>query len=344
MRRERDNSGLTLVVCMLLASLLVHLLMWPVGDGLIGIGWDAPPLPRSDGWMQVALVPPEEEPPPEADAQPRPAEPPGRLIKQDRVRKESVPDDAKYVSEFDQSTDKESRAPNQRPLPGGVPMQPGHAPDANNSPATRPNPQQALPSPTSSQGPAEQGEGRQAEGPQVDPALFGPLPLAPGRSSPSGNPGLRGTPGAMERALGQAGSFDSVDDDVPEGVENVLNSRRWKYASFFNRIRDAVAERWRPDEVHSARDPDHSKYGTIPRVTRLFIKLNPDGSIHKISIDSSCGLGYLDEEAIRAIRAAAPFGNPPAQLVDPRSGLIEFGFGFTLEFDKAGGRIFRYQH
>jgi len=148
----------------------------------------------------------------------------------------------------------------------------------------------------------------------------------------------------MQRALGQPGSFDAIDDDVPEGAENLLNSRRWKYASFFNRVRDAVAERWRPDEVHRARDPSGTKYGKIPRVTRLYIKLNPDGSVHGISVDSSCGLGFLDEEAIRAVRSAAPFGNPPPQLVDPRSGLIEFGFGFRLEFEKGAGRIFRYAH
>lgn len=333
MRRERDNSALTLVVWMLLASLLVHLLMWPVGDQLIGLGWDAPPLPRSDGWMQVALVPPEEEAPPEPEAQPRPPEQSGRLIKQDRVRKESVPDDAKYVSEFDQSTDKETRAPNVRPTPGGLPLLPGR-PDADNSQVKGPSRPQAP----------SLHEGQQPEGPQVDPGPFGPLPLSPGRTSPGGNPGLRGTPGAMERAMGQAGTFDSIDDDVPEGAENILNSRRWKYASFFNRIRDAVAERWRPEEVHRARDPSGTKYGTIPRVTRLFIKLNPDGSVNGISTDSSCGLDFLDEEAIRAIRAAAPFNNPPPQLVDPRTGLIEFGFGFRLEFEKGGGRIFRYSH
>ncbi|MDC0720624.1 TonB family protein [Nannocystis bainbridge] len=330
MPRPRDNSGLTLVVFMLLASLLVHLVLWPLGNQLIELGWDTPPLPRSEGWMDVALVPPEEEPPPEAEAQPR--EPPkGRLIKQDRTSKEKAPDDAKYLSEFDQSTDKETRAPNVRPTPGGLPMLPGTAPDADNSPNKR-RPQQA---------PSVR-EGLQPEGPQVDPGALGPMPLAPGGAAPGGNPGLRGTPGSMERALGQAGTMDSIDKNVPEGADNVLNSRRWKYASFFNRVRDAVAGHWEPGPLHERRASDSMKVGTKSWVTSLYIRLNPDGSIHKISIDRPAGLGYLDEEAIRAVRAAAPFGNPPAQLIDPRTGLIEFGFAF--EFEQNGGQIQRYFH
>ena len=347
MPRARDNgSRLTLVVCMLLASLAVHLVMWPLGDEIIGLGWDAPPLPRSDGWMEVALVPGEDdEAAPDPDeAPPREPDPQGRLVKQDRVRKEKVPDDARYLSEFDQATDDPTRAPNQRPQPGGPPATPGDAPDADNNPATRPTPQPAAPTQAPMPGESDRGEGDQRSGADVDRGPLGPLPLAPGRRAGGGKPGLRGTPQAMQRALGQVGSFDTIDDDVPEGAETLLSSRRWKYASFFNRIRDAVSERWRPSEAHAARDPSGTKYGTIPRVTRLYIKLNRDGSVHGISVESPSGLPFLDEEAIRAVRAAQPFGNPPPQLVDPKTGLIEFGFGFRLEFERGGGRIFRYAH
>ncbi|HEY8377238.1 MAG TPA: hypothetical protein VIK91_12145, partial [Nannocystis sp.] len=308
MSRRRDNSGLTLVVCMLLASLLAHVALWPVGEQILSLGWEAPPLPRSDGWMQVALVPPEEEAPDEPVAHKiRESDPPGQLVKQDRVVKEKAPNEAKYVSEFDQAVEQETRAPNQRKQPGGLPRTPGDAPNADNLPRTRETPQAAPPTPLPSQGPSAVGEGSQHEAPPAGVAPEGPLPLSPGRMSPSGTPGLRGSPGAMQRALGQAGSFDAIDEEVREGPENLLNSRRWKYASFFNRVRDAVAERWHPEQVHAARDPTGTKYGTLPRVTRLFIKLNPDGSIHKITIESSSHLDFLDEEAIRAVRAAAPF-------------------------------------
>lgn len=344
MDRSREPSRWTLVAFMLLASLLLHLILWPVGDELIGLGWDTPPLPRSDGWMQVALVDKEaEEDPPAAEdpARRRETDPPGRLIKQDRVAKEKAPDDAKYVSEFDQSVERETRAPNQRPRPGGLPQQPGDAPDANNTPRTRDAPQVAPPASVPTRSPEDAGEGDGRSAPSADQAAEGPLPLPPGARAPSGVPGLRGSPGAMERALGGPGTLDTIDDDVQKGGENLLNSRRWKYASFFNRVRDEVAEHWHPERAHASRDPTGEKFGTIPRLTRLFIKLNPDGSLSKISLETSSGLDFLDEEAIRAVRAAQPFYNPPPELIDPDSGLIEFGFGFRLEFEKDGGPIFR---
>lgn len=343
MARAHEESRWTLVAFMLLASLLVHALMWPVGDELIGLGWDTPPLPNGGGWMQVALVDkePEEPAPPEEAEKRKESDPPGRLVKQDRVAKEKVPDDAKYVSEFDQSVEKETRAPNQRPRPGGSPMMPGDSPDATNTPRTQDAPQDARPTPVPTRGPLETGDDDGREDAWADPNREGPLPLSPGSRSPSGVPGLRGSPGAMERALGGPGSLDKIDDDVQQGGETLLNSRRWKYASFFNRVRDEVAQHWHPEQVHAARDPSGAKFGTIPRLTRLYIKLNADGSVNKISVEGSSGLDFLDEEAIRAVRAAQPFHNPPPQLVDPDSGLIEFGFGFRLEFEKDGGPIFR---
>lgn len=342
MARRQDSSPLALVVWMLLASLLLHLVFWPIGDSIIAIGWDAPPLPGAGGWMDVNLVDePEEEPPApdEAKEKRRETDPPGQLVKPSRVVKEERPEDSKYVSEFDQKVAKETRAPSRRPEPGGSFAQPGDAPDANGRPMTQgpqvpEGPLPLLP------GLSNTGEGSHREGAPVSPGPQGTLPLDPGRAAPAGRPGLRGSQEAMKRALG-GGSYDKIDD-VDQGDETLLNSRRWKYASFFNRIRDAVAKQWHPETVHGARDPDGSRYGTGAKITRLLIRLNPDGSVNKIQLEKSSGLDFLDEEAIRAVRAAQPFNNPPPQLVDPDTGFIDFGFGFNLEVEKGAGQIFRF--
>jgi TonB family protein len=136
-----------------------------------------------------------------------------------------------------------------------------------------------------------------------------------------------------------------MDDiqDVEDGDVNQLNSRRWKYASFFNRVRDQVSNHWHPEVVHAARDPDGSRYGIKTRVTRLLIRLNPDGTLNKIKIDKSSDVDFLDEEAIRAVRMAAPFNNPPSQLVDAETGFIDFGFGFIFEVESGKPQIFRYR-
>jgi TonB family protein len=345
MRRRDEPSPIVLLVATLIASLAVHLLLWPLGDRLIRLGWQSAPLPAGDGWMQVALVDEEEAaeeaPPPEEER--RETDPPGKLIKQDRVKKEALPDDAKYVAEFDQKVDHETRAKNGRPKAGAAPNVAGHAPDANNLPLA-PNlldPRPADPNPSAgAPGEADAGRGDPAL-PKV-PSPRSLLPMPP-NFGPSGRPGLRGNP--AESSKGEPGEHGSMDDiqDVDDGDINQLNSRRWKYASFFNRVRDQVAQHWHPEVVHAARDPDGSRYGRQTRVTRLLIRLNPDGSLKAIKVDQPSDVDFLDEEAIRAVRTAAPFANPPQQLVDPETGFIDFGFGFIFEIESGKPRIFRYR-
>ncbi|MBC8066980.1 MAG: energy transducer TonB, partial [Deltaproteobacteria bacterium] len=159
---------------------------------------------------------------------------------------------------------------------------------------------------------------------------------------PSARSGSPGTRKALREALGTPGGFDDIDSSVDEGDETTVDSNRWKFSSFFNRVRNGVSQHWHPEVLHASNDPDGRKYGTKTRRTRLVISLNPDGSLNRVRLEGSSDVDYLDEEAIRAVRTAAPFANPPPDLVDPRTGLIEFGFGFIFEF-KGERRIFRYQ-
>ena len=339
MARRDESSPIVILVATLIASLLMHVLLWPLGDRLIQLSWSSASAPSRDGWMQVALV--DEKPPEDAEAElPRETDPPGKLIKQERVKKEVVPDEAKYVAEFDQKVEKETKAQHGRERAGAAPTRPGDAPDANNMPPTpnlldpRPQPKE----PSSAQGEADEGRGDPAL-PKV-PSPGSLLPLRPELASP-GRPGVRGDPSMSPGDPGQNGSMDDIQD-IEEGDENQLNSRRWKYASFFNRVRDQVKQHWHPEVAHAARDPDGSRYGIKTRVTRLLIRLNPDGTLNKIKIDRSSDVDFLDEEAIRAVRAAQPFRNPPPGLIDSETGFIDFGFLFELS-DAGNGKIFRYR-
>lgn len=344
MSRRDESSPLVILLATLLASLAMHLVLWPIGDRLIRWTWDTAPLPESDGWMQVALVENEDEAAEEAPPE-EPPQPPdrGKLIKQDRVKKEAIPDDPKYVAEFDNKVDQESRAARGRSKPGAAPSVPGQSPDANNLPPT-PNlldPRPAEPKQASgAPGQADEGKGDPAT-PKI-PSPRSLLPMRP-ELAPPGRPGIRGNPSEMSPSTpGEHGTMDDIQD-VEEGDVNQLNSRRWKFASFFNRIRDQVSQHWHPEVVHAARDPDGSKYGIKTRVTRLLIRLNPDGTLNKIKLDQPSGVDFLDEEAIRAVRAAQPFANPPPQLVDADTGFIDFGFGFIFEIESGKPQIFRYR-
>lgn len=127
-----------------------------------------------------------------------------------------------------------------------------------------------------------------------------------------------------------ASGHDSHIPDVEEGNRTLLNRHRTKYWAFFDRIVNQVRDNWNGTDVYQRHDPDGSTYGVRDRATTLRVALRSDGSIHNIWISSSSGLDHLDKEAIRAMRAAAPFYNPPDDLKD-KDGLILFSFTFFIE-------------
>ena len=144
----------------------------------------------------------------------------------------------------------------------------------------------------------------------------------------------------MRRATG--GTNDHLPG-IDEGEYTALNTRKWKYATFFNRVKRQVAQNWHPEQAYRLRDPNGNIYGTKDRLTVLTVSLEPDGTLHKIVITGPSGVDFLDEEAISAFELAEPFPNPPEGLIDGESRLITFRFGFSFEINSSTPwRIFRY--
>lgn len=347
MRRSRNSANAGVILAMIAASVVVHLLLWPVGDKVMSSGWGSPPIPVSGGVFEVSLVPTD----PAADEDelmlPDPVAHedhqvkfPGEVVQLDDVTNETKPDDPKFVSEFDSDVDKQTKAPNVR-QPRGQDPRPGQDTktdgehERSESEARTESPK-ALPLgrvPNDIRGgqPMDAADaGDLASGDEPRPPVAGLTPRI----------GSASTAAAMRKTFGGPSSIDHAEG-VEEGEATMLDSVRWKYASFFNRVRNSIDEEWEPAEVHKAHDPDGRTFGTRTRRTQLVIRLNPDGSISRIRLDHPSGVPHLDEEAIRAVRAAAPFVNPPPGLVDADTGFIEFGFGFIFEFE-GKRRIFRY--
>jgi len=187
-------------------------------------------------------------------------------------------------------------------------------------------------------------EARQGETPEESPAEQGKG--APGENRPGipGREGQEALPGSPD--MPQVSDLTPSDDvlasavgggtndylkDVDEGTDTLLNTKRWKYASFFTRVKHGVAQSWRPDAAYRLRDPTGQIYGHKNRFTVLKVSLRPDGSLRDVLIEKGCGVDFLDDEAITAFRDAQPFPNPPPGLVDPDSKLITFRFGFYFE-------------
>lgn len=144
-------------------------------------------------------------------------------------------------------------------------------------------------------------------------------------------PDLRPSEDMLARVVG-GGSVDHLEG-VEEGDETMLNSMGWKHAGFFNRLKRQVAQNWHPADIYARRDPRGNVYGHKNRRTVVQVSLQPDGRLADIIIVKKSGVDFLDEEAIRAFRAAQPFPNPPEALVDARTKLITFTFGFHFEVD-----------
>lgn len=128
---------------------------------------------------------------------------------------------------------------------------------------------------------------------------------------------------------------------VAQGDATLLNSRRYVFASFFNRVKQQVAQHWNPNGAYRRRDPYGNVYGVRDRSTTVAVELHKNGKIAKITVAQSCGLSFLDHEAIRAFRAAQPFPNPPKGLLE-NDGKIRFKFSFFLQISsRTGFRLFR---
>lgn len=157
----------------------------------------------------------------------------------------------------------------------------------------------------------------------------------------SGQPGvLNLTPStALVDKLTGAAANDRLDVDEGEGT--YLNTREWKYASFFNRVKQSVSQQWTPSNALRQRDPTGAVYGGRDRYTILTITLDDSGHLKDAWVEKSSGLDFLDVEAVKAFERAQPFPNPPPGILAADQ-TIRFQFGFFLEMSgRPGMRLFR---
>ena len=157
------------------------------------------------------------------------------------------------------------------------------------------------------------------------------LPRPSGGGLPAGgSPALTPTSEQLAHVIGGSTQDDVRDTD--EGEETALNSKKWRFATFFNRVKKQVSEHWHPEEAYRRRDPTGVIYGHQNRYTELRIQLKADGHLANVGVGLPSGLEFLDDEAITAFKEAQPFPNPPHQLLE-RDGLITFHFGFLYDLN-----------
>jgi hypothetical protein len=120
-------------------------------------------------------------------------------------------------------------------------------------------------------------------------------------------------------------------DGVEEGEKTLLSTNEWKYAGFFIRVKNAVAQYWDPGGAFLMYDPTGRVYGYKDRQTIVKVVLDCDGTIKHLYVLDPSGAKFLDDEALDALKSAAPFVNPPKPLCDPEDKIIVFNFGFFVK-------------
>ncbi len=164
----------------------------------------------------------------------------------------------------------------------------------------------------------------------------------------AGSDGKAGTPDVPKSVPAAAMPGDAVGAapndflQVPTGDGTFLNTREFKYAGFFNRVKQRIGEQWNPNDVLRRRDPaGHQLHKG--RLTVLDLTLDETGRVISVSVRQSCGVDFLDEEAVAAIERVHSFPNPPAGLFD-EDRHIRFSFGFHIDNEPGQLPLIRGRH
>jgi TonB family protein len=304
---------------------------------------------------------------PPAPPQPPPEEQrkfPGQVV-ETATSNAKPPKETKFVSDRDNAVDKETRSRFRGP---GAPAAPP-GPTGQGAAASTARGGQDGKSERSVEGRVGERAGQDrklamnrgaSRGDRPPPVAGGEIPTLPWEPKPSTEPdrstgaagdgegGLRRpgqydprlalTPQTLARLAG-GGSPDKLDG-VMEGDGTFLNTREWKYATYFNRIKQAVSSTWNPQRALDQRDPDRTIFGDRDRFTLLSVTLDNTGALKDVVVKKASGMEFLDKSTVEAFKRAQPFANPPPGIVEP-NGEIRFTFGFYLEVGHGGFQIFR---
>jgi TonB family protein len=132
---------------------------------------------------------------------------------------------------------------------------------------------------------------------------------------------------------GDVSKTDYLGKEVDRGIETLLNTREFKYFTYYNRIRKQLSQYWEP-KVREKMTTMFKQGRTIAsaqdRVTKLLIVLNAAGTLVNVQVLSDSGVRDLDDAAIESFRAAAPFPNPPKGIIET-DGTVKIRWDFVLE-------------
>lgn len=104
--------------------------------------------------------------------------------------------------------------------------------------------------------------------------------------------------------------------EISVGDLTQLNTQNYAYASFFIRMKRQMENIWQPRPILLRYGLDREFY-----MTQVYLQLDEKGYLMELTLVKSSGNSALDREALRTVKSAAPYLNPPPQLLD-ETGMI----------------------
>ncbi len=132
------------------------------------------------------------------------------------------------------------------------------------------------------------------------------------------------------------GPVSQTDDHLKEvetGPQTLLSSREFVYYSYYSRIKERLRIFWEPkikEKITRLFMSGRHLASAEERITKLVITLDRAGKLIRVQVLGESGLKDLDDAAVEAFQAAAPFPNPPTGIVE-NDGTIKIRWDFILE-------------
>ncbi len=132
---------------------------------------------------------------------------------------------------------------------------------------------------------------------------------------------------------GESSQTNDYLKQINPGLETMLNTREFKYFTYYQRIRRQLSQYWEPklkEKLTKLFKQGRKIASHQDRITKVLIVLNNSGTLVNVQVIDESGVADLDEAAIEAFRAAAPFPNPPIGIVE-NDGTVKIRWDFIVE-------------
>ena len=132
---------------------------------------------------------------------------------------------------------------------------------------------------------------------------------------------------------GDTGDQALLDQDLPVGAENLLNTQESVYYSFYARIYESIGPLWQ-SKIRSLAGNVRVPIGDY--TTQVQVALDRDGNFMGTRVLRSSGVDSFDRSVDDSWRKVPRFPNPPRDLLDS-NGLLQMVWTFSVQVDNNSG-------